>query len=246
MDYYRRFYKFILSLRYKVSIKGLELLTSGSPKLILPNHVSHTDPQLMWVIVGKYCDFVPLVAERFFKIPVIKYYLRKSEAVKIYEPRNIRKAPALLQTINEHLTAAFKNKRSALIFPAGQLCDGGVEKVGNKQSAYSVMENIPEDVVVVGVRIKGMWGSIWSKARTGKRPPFFQTYLLSILLVFLNLIFLCPKRKVTLEFVDITKEAKQNAKQGRQTFNRFLESFYNEQGPEEKKFVPHLFFFPWL
>lgn len=246
MEFYRKFYKFILSRRYFVSFEGLDVLSSNAPKLILPNHVSHIDPQLMSVVIYKYTDFVPLVAERFFQIPVIKFFLRNLHAVKVYEPKNIRNDPELLKTINTQIIAAFKNKKSALIFPAGQLSDGGLEKIGNKQSVYSIMTNLPDEVIVTGVRIRGMWGSMWSKARTGKRPPFFPTYLLSILLVFLNLVFLCPKRKITLEIVDITIEARQNAQKNRQTFNRFLESFYNEHGPEKATFVRHLFFLPWV
>lgn len=246
MEIYRKFYTAVLSLRYSVEIKGLDILSSDDPKLILPNHISHIDPQIMTLLIYKYTDFVPLAAERFFSIPVIKFFLRRLHAVKIYEPQNIRKDPELLETINSQLIQAFKDKKSALIFPAGTLSDGGVERIRNKQSVYSLMPKLPEDVVIAGVRIKGLWGSMWSKSKNGKRPPFLQTYLFSILLVFLNLIFLVPKRKITIEFVDLTKEAKAHAKEDRQTFNRFLESFYNEQGPEKKTFVRHLFYFPWV
>jgi len=241
MENYRKFYTFILSLRYSVKIEGLD-----GPKLFLPNHVSHIDPQLMTLIIYKYTDFVPLVAERFFHIPVIKFFVRKLNSVKIYEPQNIRKDPGLLDTINTQITEAFQKKKSVLIFPAGQLSLGGIEKIGNKQSVYSIVQNKPNDVKIVGVRITGLWGSIWSRAGNGKRPPFFKTYLLSMLLVFMNLIFFCPKRKITIEFVDITDEAHLSSQEDRQTFNRFLESFYNENGPEKETFVRHLFYLPRL
>lgn len=246
MHFYRRLYTFILSRRYKIKIEGLDILKSPKAKLILPNHVSHIDPQLMTLVIYKYTDFVPLVAERFFNIPVIRFFLRRLHAVKVYEANNIRKDPELLDTINSAVFEALKNRKSALIFPSGQLSEGGLEHIRNKQSAYSIVSNLPDEAMVVGVRIRGLWGSMWSKAWNGERPPFFRTYLVSILLLFVNLVFLCPKRRVNLEFVDITQDARRNAGTDRRTFNFFLESFYNQQGPEKAIFVRHLFFFPGI
>ena len=244
MEFYRRFYTFILTRRYQIHFKGLELLKSKSPKLILPNHVSHIDPQLMTVIIYKYTDFVPIVAERFFPIPVIKYFLRKLDAIKVYEPKNVRKDLGLLEKINKQVLAALENDKSALIFPSGQLSEGGLERIQNKQSAYSIASKLPPKAKLIGVRIRGLNGSMWSKAWNGTRPDFFKTYLLSILLIFFNLIFLCPKRKVSIEFVDITEQACLEAKKGRKEFNSCLEDFYNAPGAEQAQYIRHFFFFP--
>jgi len=244
MEIYRSFYSFILTRRYKITYKGAEIMESSSPKLILPNHISHIDPQIMSVVTYKYTDFVPVVAERFFKIPVVKFFLKNLHAIKVSEFKNGSKDIELLKNINTQLIDAISNNKSGLIFPSGQLSSGGVERLFNKQSTFAVVSKLPEQAQVIGVRITGLWGSMWSKAWNGKRPVFLSTYLMGILYFFANLIFLCPKRKVTLEFVDITKDAKQKAQTDRKTFNLFLENFYNENGPEKPTFVRHLFFFP--
>ncbi len=238
------FYKYILSRRYNITIEGVDVLKSDSAKLILPNHISHIDPQIMTLELYKHTDFVPLVAERFFKIPVIKFFLRRLHAIKIPEFKNSRKDSNLLSKINIQIINALKENKSALIFPSGQLSSNGIEKIANKQSAYSVVSILPDDVRVVGVRITGLWGSMWSKAWNGKRPDFFSTYLMGIVYFFANLVFFCPKRLVRIEFIDITKKAKLKAKLDRNSFNLFLEGFYNENGPEKPTFVRHLFFFP--
>lgn len=244
MHGYRIFYKFILSRRYKIKYKGVDTLSAEGPKLILPNHISHIDPQIMTVEIYKHTDFVPLVAERFFKIPIIKFFLRRLHAVKIPEFRNGSKDPDLMHKINSQIINAFKNNKSAMIFPSGQLSSEGVEKIKNKQSAYSIVGKLPENTKVIGVKITGLWGSMFSKAWGGKRPVFLSTFLIGIIYFFANLVFFCPKRKVTIEYIDITKEAKLAAKSDRKSFNLFLESFYNENGPEKPTFIRHLFFFP--
>ncbi|MDA3890694.1 MAG: lysophospholipid acyltransferase family protein [Salinivirgaceae bacterium] len=244
MHGYRIFYKFILSRRYNIELKGVDVLDSESTNLILPNHVSHIDPQIMTVEIYKHTDFVPLVAERFFKIPIIKFFLRRLHAVKIPEFKNGSKDSGILTRINTQIIEALKNNKSAMIFPSGQLSSDGIERILNKQSSFSVVSLLPDNVKVIGVRITGLWGSMFSKAWNGKRPIFLSTFLLGIVYFFANLIFFCPKRKVTVEFIDISEEAKLKAKSDRKTFNKFLENFYNENGPEKPTFIRHLFFFP--
>ncbi len=244
MEFYRSLYKFILSRRYTIKIQGIEILQSADAKLIFPNHISHIDPQIMTIETYKYTDFVPLVAERFFKVPVVKFFLRKLKAVKVPDLTGGRGDIDLMQKINSQLLEALNNHKSVIIFPSGQLSSGGVERICNKQSAYTLAAHLPDHVRVVGVRIRGLWGSMWSRAWNGKRPVFLSTYLLSIVLFFANLIFFCPRRKVSLEFVDITEEAKLKAQSDRKSFNLFLEGFYNANGPEPPVFIRHLFYFP--
>lgn len=244
MHFYRLLYRLILSAKYKFVILGEDVIDNQYPKLFLPNHISHIDPQIMAIEIYKHADFVPLVAERFFKIPIIKFFLRNLHAIKIPDFTKGSRDPNLMQKITAQLLAAFENNKSALIFPSGQLSSGGVERIYNKQSAHSVVSIMPEKARVIGVRITGMWGSMWSKAWNGRRPVFLKTFLIAIVYYFANLVVLNPKRTITIEFVDITRPAKEKAKEGRKNFNLFLESFYNENGPENPTFIRHLFFFP--
>lgn len=244
LNFLRVFYKTILSGRYKVIIKGKDVLASKYPKLILPNHVSHVDPQLMSIVIYKHTEFVPVVAEGFFKIPVIKYFLRKFEAVKVPNLKNGKNNPELFKNIDTQILKALNNNKSALIFPAGQLSVGGIENIRNKQSAYSIASQLPDKAKVVGVRISGLYGSMWSTAWNGKRPEFFSTYIFGVIYFFANFFVFSPRRKVIIEFVDITEKAKEKANIDRKEFNAYMEEFYNVNGPENPTFVRHLFYFP--
>ncbi len=244
LDFLRKLYKTILTRRYKVIIKGKDVLASEFPKLILPNHVSHMDPQLMAIIIHEHTDFVPVVAGAFFKVPIVKYFLRKLNAVKVPKLKKSKRDPDLLKNIDSQILNALKNNKSALIFPAGQLSIGGLEKIGGKQGAFSIASQLPEKAKIVGVKITGLYGSMWSSAWNGKRPEFFSTFIMATIYFFANLIFFCPRRTVTFDFIDITEEAKAKAKIDRKEFNTFMENFYNEDGPEKPTFVRHLFYFP--
>lgn len=244
VDFYRRLYRLILSARYKVKLVNEDLLKTEAPKIILPNHVSHLDAQLMSIVVYEYTDFVPLVHERFFKIPIIRYFLKHLKAVSVPDFKKGSRDISFKETFQKRIQKAFTNNKSVVIYPAGQLSKGGIEKIFNKQTAYTTVKNKPENVNVIGVRIKGLYGSIWSTAWKNKTPVVLKVFPIAILFYFVNLIFFCPKRRVNIEFVDITKEAEEHAKGKRRDFNQFLEDFYNKKGKEAPTFVRHIFYLP--
>lgn len=244
MRFYRVFYKFVLSRRYRVNIEGLDLIKTPNGKLILPNHVSHVDPQMLAVEIYKYAWVVPVVSERFFKIPVVGFFMRKWEAVPVADFRRGNKDPNVMKNIFAGVNDALAKGRNCIVYPSGELANGGFEKIKNKQAAHVIVSDLPEDAQVIGVRIKGLWGTMWSKAWSGKQPNFLKCYLKAIFYWFANFIFLCPKRNVTLEFVDITKNAKLQAQNGRKVFNEFLEDFYNANGEEDPVYIKHFFYFP--
>jgi len=238
------FYRFILSRRYKTIIIGGELLTTGCGKLILPNHQSHIDPQIMAIETFNYGGVVPVVAERFFKIPVIRYFLKAWGAIGVSEIKPGNRDITFIERMTEQVKESLREGKNVIIYPSGQLTDQGIEKIYNKQGAFALVSNLPEDVQVLGVRISGLWGSIWSKAWDGKQPHFLLTYVKAIFILFANLIIFAPKRTVHLEFVDITENAIKYSKTDRKTFNLFLESFYNKNGWEEANYIKHFFFLP--
>ncbi|MBK8807526.1 MAG: hypothetical protein IPO21_13145 [Bacteroidales bacterium] len=152
----------------------------------------------------------------------------------------------VLNTISENVYKAFTEKRNVLLYPSGQIAGQGYEKIFNKKSAFLVCRDLPTDVQVIAVRITGLWGSMWSRAWVGDSPPFFPTFLRAIFMVFANLLFFLPRRKVTIEFIDVSKEARKYALASIKDFNSYLESIYNEKGEEPVLFLKHYFFAPML
>ena len=246
MSFYRIFYKFVLTRRYKIKIKNIELLKMDCGKLILPNHQSHIDPQIIGTFAYKYADVVPVVSEIFFKVPIVRFFMKKWGAVSVSNISIRNRDPDYLQKITDKVIVELKKKKNVIIFPSGQLTNQGIEKIKNKQSTYAIVSQLPDDIKVIGVRFRGLWGSMWSKAWNGTKPKFMNAFLKGIFYFFANFIFFCPKRKVIIELEDITDKAKLMATKDRKTFNEFLESFYNIHGVEEPTYIRHLFYFPKL
>lgn len=238
------FFSFVLSRRYKIKVKGEDLLHEPGAKLLLQNHQSHIDPQLLGVYVALRSDLVPVISEKFLRIPIIGSILRSLDAVAVSDLKHGNRDPNVLKNIQSKIKEALEKGKSVLIAPSGTVAQAPIERIKNKQSAHALVSDLPDGVKVIGVRINGLWGSMWSVAWMGKRPDFLRTLLKGIFYILANLIYFLPKRQVTFEFVDITEEAKLQAKSDRKTFNSYLEEFYNVYGPEEVTYIKHFFYFP--
>ena len=127
-----------------------------------------------------------------------------------------------------------KNGDTFLIYPSGRLQRENVEFLGGARIASEIIKRCP-DVRIVLVRVDGLWGSMFSCAETGELPHLGRTFLKAIGWLFLGGIFFIPRRKVDV-FVE---EFERNALPGfdRNAINRFLESWYNVDGPKPPEFV---------
>lgn len=236
--------RLLLRLRYKVSIKGAEIIQDKVPTLFLSNHQALIDPIILLSQIYKFSSASPVISEKYFDIPVARNYFKQMGAVRVSDLEAGSRDTQVLKSITRSTYKGFKCNRNILIYPSGQIAGQGFEKIFNKKSAYHIVNSIPENVQIVGVRISGLWGSVFSKARTGKSPNFFVELSKGIFYVFANLFFFVPKRKVAIEFVDITSLAKENVLSGQKPFNTFLEDFYNQHGPEPLNMLKHYFFLP--
>jgi long-chain-fatty-acid--[acyl-carrier-protein] ligase len=242
-----KFVSKLLQTRYKLSIKGRELLESDQSSLYLPNHQAEVDPQILLAEIAKLDDAVPMISDAYYKLPLVKPFMERIGAVPVADFDAGNRDPNVLVNMRNAMLKALRQGKSILLYPSGQLCQQGYEKVQNKQSAYKLILELDDNIRVIGVRQHGLWGSIWSRAWWGKSPNFFKVFLRSLFYVLANLIFFVPKRSVEIEFVDITKEAKAMAQSStRQEFNKYMEDFFNVRGEEEVRFIKHYFFAPKL
>ena len=234
----------ILSLRYKVTVKGAEILKDSSPLLILPNHPALIDPFIIMSQIFRYTKAIPVVSSTYYNIPLVRSVFNELGAVRVSNLEAGSRNTNVLNEITRSVLKGFRRGKSVLLYPGGQLAGQGVEKILNKKSAQKIVNKMPYDVKVIGLRITGLWGSIFSKARNGKTPNLFYQLLKGLFYIIANLILFLPCRKVTIEIEDITIEAKTNAELGIKSFNSFLEDFYNIHGETDSKFVRHFFLFP--
>jgi long-chain-fatty-acid--[acyl-carrier-protein] ligase len=238
--------RLLLRFRYRISLQGSEIVQNNSPVLFLPNHQALIDPVILLSQIYRFSTATPVVSEKYFDMPIIKWYFKQIGAVRVSDLETGSRDTKVLESIVSSVNEGFRHKTNIVIYPGGQLSGQGVEKIFNKKSAFHIVEKIPQNVQIVGVRITGLWGSMFSKAKTGKSPHFFVQMLKGVFYVLANLLFFVPKRSVGIEFEDLTAMAKVNAGQGQKTFNSFLEDFYNQHGGEPVLFLKHFFYLPQM
>ena len=236
--------RLLLRFRYKISITGSEILQNNSPVLFLPNHQALIDPIILLSHIYRFTTATPVVSEKYFNMPVIKWFFKRLGAVRVSDLETGSRDIQVLKTITRSVFKGFQRNKNILIYPSGQIAGQGYEKIFNKKSAYHIVRTIPEGVQIIGVRITGLWGSMWSKAKAGKAPNFFVQLLKGIFYVLANLLFFLPKRTVSIEFEDLTSIAKEKVIMGQKPFNSFLEDFYNLNGEEPVLFLKHIFYLP--
>lgn len=240
------FARVLLSLRYKVNVKGAEVLHNPAPLFILPNHQALIDPIMIIGHIYKHTTVIPVITSGYFDIPVVKYLFREWGAVRVSDLETGSRNTNVLNEITTAVHGGFAMGKNIILYPSGQISGQGYEKIFNKKSAHNIVTDMPEEVRVIGVRITGLWGSMWSKAWTGKSGNFISLLLKGIGYVLANLIFFLPRRTVTIEFEDLSEAAKVKANEGRQPFNSFLEEYYNRDGEESPLFLKHFFYAPAL
>ncbi len=237
-------YLLALKSRYCINIKGIENIKTDDVKIFLPNHQALIDPQILFPIIFKHNNIVPVVTDKFNSIPIIGWILKSVNAVFVKDIESGNRDINVLNNIIEQVNKALAEKRSILIYPSGQIAGQGQEKILNKQSAHLIVKNCDKSVKIIAVKINGLWGSMWSKAWNGESPSFLKTFIKGLILFLINFLFFIPKRKITIEFIDISNDAKEIAnKSDRKDFNKFLESIYNSDGIEDVNYIGYHFLF---
>jgi long-chain-fatty-acid--[acyl-carrier-protein] ligase len=97
---------------------------------------------------------------------------------------------------------------------------------------------------VLLVRTRGVWGSAWSWAQLGARPPLIRLILGGLSVMLTNLLFFAPRRHVdiTLELPDLARMPEPR----REVLNPWLEQWYNgdlDGKAEKPTWVPYHFLF---
>jgi len=235
-------YKFFLSRRYKIEIKNSEILKHNWPILLLPNHVALVDPQILMVFLNKYLKLSPVASELFFNVPVLKQIMKYFWTIPIAEMTNWAD-PEKVKKVFSKVVDALKENKNILIYPSWQVYRQGFESIIWKQSVYSIAQNMPKNTKVIWLRDSWLWGSMWSKAWDDWKTWFFTLLLKWIFIVFSNLIFFVPKRKIILEMEDITEQINLYKNMSLWEFNKYLENFYNKNWEEKVKFIKHYWFY---
>lgn len=232
------FGRWILHRRYEVTLRGQEGLDPKLTYLIIPNHPAIVDPLVVVTELHRLqIDIRPLVDESFFSNGLTRHILALFDAVRVPDFRRVNFRPILKVRPTLHDSArraralgytalsTLANGGNLLLYPSGHITDDGRETLSNRQLAYNVISQLPDDVHVLGVRTRGLYGSMWSRVGGRPAPPFVRTLVKSVLLWFVS--GFRRKRKVDIYFQDITKETCAWATEERMHFNANLERWYD-------------------
>ena len=243
---FAKFYRLILKVRYKVRLKGVNNISKdpNRPILILPNHPAQVDPQILFSeLYSRNKKAVPIVDEAFYNNPLLNILFRKMNAVSVIDLETQVK-DFDLQGVTDEIIDRLKLNLPVVLYPEGRTSSDSTTVLAGRKLAYEVVKNAPKNTQILIVKTSGLWGSIWSRAWTGNMVNFPLVYAKSILITLLNLIFFVPKRKVEIEFLDLTSEIKDKAlNSSNRDFNKYLENIYNKNIHNELKYLSHFFYF---
>jgi acyl-[acyl-carrier-protein]-phospholipid O-acyltransferase/long-chain-fatty-acid--[acyl-carrier-protein] ligase len=228
----------LLSLRYDITVKGLDKITDLKGILFLPNHPALIDPVIVVSVLNPKFSPNILVDENQLKRPgmgLVKNHIKMNPIPDVTEvgvkaKENIKKA---LKTLADKL----KDDENVLLYPGGRIYREKNEQLPGTSGVSQILKMNPKSKVVL-LRTTGLWGSRLSWGYTGKHPQLdIKTIFSWIGLVLANFIFFMPKRKIEIEVFepnDFPYNAEKNV------INQYLEDFYNKK-IMANTFVPYHF-----
>ena len=217
--------------RYRVEADGLTAVAQDKPLLVLPNHPAMVDPMLVTVVFWK-TPLRGLCDEKFFHAGIVApAVLRTLGAVPVPDLRKNRtaKGASIARGLGDIVKNTLAEGGNMIFYPSGHLqTEPDRDDIGTRQLAYNICGDLPSGVRVIGVRTRGLWGSIWSRAGRSASPAFVPTFIKSVFLWFFWSPFV-PRRRVTMHVEDLTERVKEWSKGTRLEFNAKLSAWYNEQ-----------------
>ena len=224
--------RWVFAWRYRVEIDGLKSVAQDKPLLVLPNHPAMVDPMLVGVAFWK-TPLKPLSDESFFHTGIVAPHVLKTlGAVAVPDLRKHAtvKGATIARGLGDIVKSTLEDGGNVIFYPSGHIqTEPEHEEIGTRQLAYNICGDLPEGVRVIGVRTRGLWGSIWSRKGRKTSPSFVPTFIKSVFLWFFWAPFV-PRRRVTMHVEDMTDRVKEWSKLTRLEFNRKLEEWYNEGG----------------
>ena len=222
------FFRTLFRMRYKVTLVNTACLDQPDSKLVWPTHMAVIDPMLLFSELYNY-PLQPFVDERFFANGVFRSILGVFDSISVPNLRKSRNGLEQAKQLNGLCYDALKAGRTVIFYPSGHCTSDGKESMGGRNMAHTIAQQLPEETRVIGVKIRGLWGSCTSRYGRKGTPPIFPTMFTNAWKLFF------PRRKVTMEFEDITDLVRSWQGMNKVEFNHHLEDYFNSKGIDEPK-----------
>jgi acyl-CoA synthetase (AMP-forming)/AMP-acid ligase II/acyl carrier protein/MFS family permease len=228
--------RFLLGLRYRVEVKGLESIRKADKTgiLFLPNHPALIDPVIMISVLYSGFKPRPLADADHANMAVNRWIMQFVRPITLPDlNKNGRDTKDRIQEALREVADALQAGDNVLFYPAGHLCHSAQEDLAGNSGVEYLLENVP-GVRTVLVRTTGLWGSSFGWAR-GSQPSLFENFRQYLLFFCVNALFFGPRRKVTIE---LAEDSTLPGMESRQQINSYLENFYNAR-VQPNTFVPY-------
>ncbi len=230
--------RFVLSLRYKIELIGLEKIKNNKGIIILPNHPAEIDPVIMSIFLWRKFQPNPIVLEDFYNMPVLNRFFKLINALPMPDMETGRsqfKLRRIDKTLDE-MTKGLAEGKNFLLYPSGRLTRDGREIIGGASALHTLLQKSPNSNLLFA-RTRGLWGSSFSYIYENKRPDLVKRILVGAGILLMNLFIFTPRRKITIEFLENPEEFPKNTSRTEQ--NHWLEYWYNLPGVEPLQLVPY-------
>lgn len=230
--------RWCLHRRYEIECSGDLFFESRKTYLLIPNHPAIVDPLIFALeLHSRGLDVRPLVEEPFLSNGLVRHVLGLLNVVRFPGFRKAgffstlkirpeyRPSPRRAKVLGHSILALLTSGENVLLYPSGHITADGRESLDNQWLAFNVMSQLPDNVEVIGVRIRGLFGSIWSRAGGQPSPPFVRTLLKSIFLWLFSLFR--RKRIVSIYAENLTQKVVEWSKLPRAEFDKRMEWWYN-------------------
>jgi len=141
---------------YRIQANGALHIPERGAALIVCNHVSYVDALVLMAVSPRPIRFVMDVT--IFRIPVMSWLFRDARAIAIASRRVDEQ---VMERAFEQVSEALRDGQLVCIFPEGRITDTG-DLYPFRPGVTRVLERDP--VPVIPVALRGLWGSVFSRA----------------------------------------------------------------------------------
>ena len=149
-----RLLRWLLSFRYKVEIKGIDLLNNEQTFLIMPSHVALVDPIIIYAFLRGKVKFHLVVTRAYYDTILLKPFFKWLGAIPVSQFDKDQGGTEDAKKMIEQLSCALAHQTNILLYPQGELERQGYQSIIGKKSAFYTVQNAPKDTKCIAVTIR--------------------------------------------------------------------------------------------
>ena len=171
------FFRFVISLRYRVEVTGLTSISKEDGKgiLFLPNHQALIDPVIVMSVLYPGFQPRPLADADQANMAGNRWIMQQIRPITLPDlNKNGRDGKDRIKEALREVAQGLLAGDNILLYPSGRLCHSAKEDMAGNSAVEYVLENVP-GIRTVLVRTTGLWGSSLSWGH-GTEPSLHKNF----------------------------------------------------------------------